>query len=767
LRLLYLSAAWVSGIYLASAAGPPWLYPVLVFALLAAGLLFFLSRRPRWLLLALSLGLFLAGLLRGSAGGAEDSLGVYLGRTVALQGKVAAEPRLRGKAQEFLLEARGVKADGESRPARGKVMVVAPFLPEYHYGDVLELRGKLEPFPGRRAASGVMLYPRIELISKGGGGLLRPVHLLRRRLSGALERYLGWPQEALAQAFLLGIRGDIPRSLRDAFSRTGTAHLLAISGLHVGVLLGILLSFGAWALGRHRPYYLLLAFLGVWFYALLSGLRPPAFRAAIMGSLLLAGEYLGRPGAPAGALAFAAAFMAGIEPSLLRDVSFQLSFLAMAGLVFLTPHFKKLLAPVRPPYLQDGLAYTLGAMTATFPLVAYYFHILSLVSLPATLITLPVLPGIILASAAVAGFGLALPPLAYPAAWLDWLLLSYLMITVKGLASLPGAFLRVQPFSPSWVWLCYATMAGVTWLLHAGRVPRALWRKLSPVLFSPKPAWGLLPAALLIWAVYLALPDPRLSVAFLDVGNGDAVLVQKGLRQVIIDGGPAPERLLSGLSRRMPFFDRTIEVVVLTHPDADHMRGLIEVLRRYRVNLVLEPGWPSHTLLYGEFRHLVEEKGVPLVEARAGQRFSIGADIVFEVLHPQDVWLEGTGEDEDNNGVVLRLDTGERSFLFTGDLRVYGERELLMRRSRLRADVLKVAHHGSVTSTSRDFLAVVRPRAAVISAAGRHGLPHPEVISRLQEFVGPNLFITADRGTVEFLTDGRRLWVRTERRPPR
>ena len=277
---------------------------------------------------------------------------------------------------------------------------------------------------------------------------------------------------------------------------------------------------------------------------------------------------------------------------------------------------------------------------------------------------------------------------------------------------------------------------------------------------------ALLVPSLLVWIAYFTLPDSRLRVSFLDVGQGDAILIQQGSRQILVDGGPDPQRLVLALDRRLPFWDRSLDGIVLTQPQADHMAGLIEVLRRYKVGWALEPGVPSSTEGYKEWRRLVVERQIPPFEARAGQKILLGSQASIEVLHPQQDFLKDTGEDVNNNSVVLRLEAGEVSLLLTADIQGEAEQELLFRSARLRSTVLKVAHHGSVTSTSAAFLAVVQSQVAVISLAvdNPFGHPSPQVIDRLTQMLGQNrVFITSERGDIDLITDGRRLWIKTER----
>jgi len=277
----------------------------------------------------------------------------------------------------------------------------------------------------------------------------------------------------------------------------------------------------------------------------------------------------------------------------------------------------------------------------------------------------------------------------------------------------------------------------------------------------------LLLIAILVWSVALTMPDNKLHVTFLDVGQGDAILIQTPNHQnILIDGGPDPQKINLELSKKLPFWDRTIDLVISTQPQADHITGLVEVLQRYKVKWVLESGVTYDSYIYKEWLNLIEEKQINREIATAGQVIDSGSGIEIEVLNPPAKLFQETSDDVDNNGVVIRLSWGKVSFLFTADIRNEAEFELVSQRANLKSTVLKVAHHGSKTSTSPQFLAAVDPEIAVISVGGNNtfGHPSPEVVERLVNRLSEEkVYRTDKKGTIEFITDGERLWVKTER----
>jgi len=341
-----------------------------------------------------------------------------------------------------------------------------------------------------------------------------------------------------------------------------------------------------------------------------------------------------------------------------------------------------------------------------------------------------------------------------------------MLLVVKAFTAIP--FIEDGSVDTTLLWVYYSALALFIWLISNREKALGLVPKADNFISGLPRKWvipPLLVVAILASLTAATMPDDNLHISFLDVGQGDAILIQRGSQQVLVDGGPSPQAIGLALGEKMPFWDRTIELVVLTHPSADHVAGLVEVLHRYKVKQVLYPDLDFKSNIYDEWCSLLEEKDIKCTLAQAGQRIDLG-EVIIGVLNPQIPPFTGTGSDIDNNGVVLRLEMGEVSFLLTADIMWEAEFELIDRRASLTSTVLKVAHHGSATSTTAEFLAVVNPELAVISVGESNTFGHPtkEVIDRLEQKLGSeNIYRTDDNGTIEFITDGERLWVRVER----
>jgi competence protein ComEC len=577
------------------------------------------------------------------------------------------------------------------------------------------------------------------------------------------------------------------------FTRTGTAHLLAISGLHLSIITGILVTIGTLAFGKRYYIYIWFALLVIWLYAFLTGLRPPIVRGTIMGSMFLVAELLGRQRNAATALAFAAAIMIGLNPLILWDAGFQLSFLAMTGLVIIYPRLRDkykesiMAENVRSNTTSriyaatfDCLAITMTAILMTLPVIAYHFDIISITGLPATFFALPALPGTVI-SAAIAGIlGLFSPLLGLLAGWFAWLFVSYLILIIKIFNALPFTAIETSGILLWHIWFYYGLLTAIFLTVCNKHRLRNLVDRISPVtkhytiialqhiISIPKKytAPPLLIITILVWTIAINIPDNRLHVSVLDIGQGDAILIQTPDRQdILIDGGPDPQKLSYELGKKLPFWDRSIELVILTQPQSDHLAGLTEIVQDYEVLQIMETPLTYDSALYTHWKSLIEEKNIPCTYVNSGHTIELGNNIYMELLNPQSPLLLNTSDDINNNSLVIRLQYNEVSFLLTADIHNEAEYQLLSNRANLKSTVLKVAHHGSNTSSSTGFVATVDPEIAVISVGrdNRFNHPHPDTIERLTEAIGKDrCYLTSISGTIEFITDGIRLWLTTE-----
>lgn len=239
-----------------------------------------------------------------------------------------------------------------------------------------------------------------------------------------------------------------------------------------------------------------------------------------------------------------------------------------------------------------------------------------------------------------------------------------------------------------------------------------------------------------------------LSVNYLDVGQGDATLIQYlGTYQILIDGGPSGKRLLPELSSIISPTDHTIELVILTHPDKDHLAGLIDVVENYSVKAVLSNGQEADTNIYRQYKEVIQNKGIQEYVFKEGSRVLLGVDLELRSYNPDLVVEEKS--DRNENSVVVRMDYGDNSFLFVGDADFATEKDIASDEENVDVDWFKVGHHGSKNSTSDEFLQAVTPKWSIISAgkSNRYGHPNEELLERLRS-VGTNILRTDEKGTI-------------------
>jgi competence protein ComEC len=346
-------------------------------------------------------------------------------------------------------------------------------------------------------------------------------------------------------------------------------------------------------------------------------------------------------------------------------------------------------------------------------------------------------------------------------AYLAWPFIAWTIAAVERLGSLPWAAVDVAGGGLA-RWLLYALGGLFLW----ARSSPERWRAFVGRLPTRALLVGLAAGAAVIWVGVARMPDGRLHVTFLDVGQGDAILIQTpDGKHLLVDGGPDPTLLPAALGRRLYPWQRSLDLVALTHPDEDHLAGLVPVAQGYRLGLVVDTRLPHDTPTGQAWQTEHATRDTPVIYPQRGTMLDLGWGVQLQVLHPGDAPLAGTASDSNNNGLVLRLTWGRASFLLTGDLEAEGEAALLRQEGlELGATVLKVAHHGSPNGTTLRFLEAVHPQLAVISvgAGNRFGHPAPEVLRRLEQ-AGAQVWRTDECGDVEVVTDGERLWVRTGR----
>lgn len=562
---------------------------------------------------------------------------------------------------------------------------------------------------------------------------------------------------ALAQALVVARKGELDEATRDAFVRAGTAHLLAISGFHVGLLALLVI----WVVGRAAPQRVATA-VGTalaWGYVALLGFPDAATRAALLLSLVTAGRLLGRPVLAAGALGSALLLLAAVDPGLAGRVGAQLSFAGALGLAvgaapacrWLTEVAERRFAVARSPRakgLIDAFGAAVVATAATLPLVAWHFERISLVSVPATLVATPLV-------------ALALPAVVATVV-LDLLALPGTDVAAAAVATaaeglLGAARLVVGLFAaPSWSSLD-VSRGGVVAAAAGGAVGALLTRGVLRVGNAARVGALAMGAAAGV-ALAPALNgggDGRLYLHVLDAGQGDALALRTpGGRWVVVDAGPPPgERVVRAMAR---LGVRRVDLLLLSHPDADHVGGLAPLVERLEVSRIVGPGTLRATGPWRSAVEIADRRGVPWGIVGRGDAWTLDG-VAFRVLHPErGAGPVGSG-DPNARSVILHVSWRGVDLLLTGDAPLGVEEGIATAAGDV--EILKVGHHGSRTSTSSRFLDRVAPEVALIPVGrgNRYGHPHPIVVRRLRD-AGVETWRTDLHGALTVVVDRTGEW---------
>lgn len=732
------AAAWLAGLHLSYTCGSPQLpWPALGLALALA----WWGRRG-----AMTLAAFFAALLLAAAQGLGEPppLEAFAGRTVEVLGRAVGHADGEGE-QVFLLSAETIRVGAQVHIVAADLLVVLGHEDReaetsIEWGDRLVLRGLLlAPTPPRNGAPGWpgnfrlrVKSERLVTVEGRGGHFDRLAASLRQRADQALRSWTGDRRAAgFLRCLLLGDRSQLPDDWARSLNAVGLGHALSVSGFHVSLLLVMGWVLTSYFPARFRRLRFLLLAAGLVLFLLLVGPRPAAFRAGIMGLVALAAMVVERPAAALNSLALAAVLLTCERPQLIGDLGFQLSFLATFGIA---------LSQLMIEEKQGSVGLRIFAALFGAELMTLFLLV------PRTGLWHPL--------------GFVFNTLAGP--WLGVLLFVGLVYLLAAAVAPP--LLRVCSGLFELLCLPLDQLAELVLPSHLTALPVAaspLVLGMLPVLFAllfrfPRSGCG---AILLILAGAMvggpARVTDRLEVVFFDVGQGDAALLVDGRDAVLVDGGgwrrgdPAGRLLVPALSQ----LGIRLRAVALSHGDLDHCGGLLGLTSYWPIP---ELWAPAATVEKGCGKELRARIPVHRPLAR-GDALTLGRWRI-EALWPE----RGTREEGNDHSLVLMARAPGGSVLLTGDIGKATEAALLRAgTAALRADVLKIGHHGSRSSSTPPFLAAVAPRWAVISAGAGNffGHPAPEVLDRLWRDGRIQVLRTDHHGQIRLaLPEGNRRW---------
>jgi len=646
----------------------------------------------------------------------------------------------------------------------------------YEYGDVLKIKGKLDKPIGQKnfgefdyelylARERIFTYINIwqekdiQKIGEDDSNFLVSFSLSARdKIKEITKQTLVPPYNYLLVGMLLGEKSFIPPYLKEVFAEAGIMHILAVSGLHVGIIAMALLAFLS-LLRLPKKLKLFTLILILIMYASITGFRPSVLRATIMFIVLIGGRLINRSRNLNISLFFAAFLILLSNPLILYDAGFLLSFIVTFFIINLSPILQELYSKI-VAWIRNPLAVSTAAWIGIFPLSAYFFSKVSIISIVSNIFIIP-LAGIAVILGFVTFFiGLISISLAGVIANINYLLLNLITLIAKLFCLLPFAYVYVAQPSIMVIILYYLTVFFIIEMFCKKTLSQKIKKKATLIVLL---------IILLIIIVQIFYPVDNLKVNFINVGEGDCILIEAPNKiNILIDGGGTPQSDFDvGSKIVIPYLRRKgineIDLLILTHPHLDHLEGLLSILRQLKVDAVLDSGFICDVSEYGEFISTIKEKNIPYYQTKSGDNYIFSKNMEMLILNPPHTSNLDNDSDFNNHSIVVKLYYKNSNFLFTGDIEREAEKRLLVWQNILNSDVLKLGHHGSKTSTTLEFLDKVNPIIAVITV-GKNNFGHPsqKVIERLEDR-NIKIYRTDEDGTVIIRTNGQEYWIKTLR----
>lgn len=703
----------------------------------------------------------------------------FSNKEVLVTGMIDSEPDIKETKVSYVLNTFEIECEGRTHKVKGKILFSTPLnneMPILEYGRNIKVSGVLNLPMGVRnpggfdyrqylAKSGICAsifagYGDIKLFGYGGTSIITKTGLyIRNRIISVINRSLPPQQAGLLCGMLIGYTSGLGEEVQQAFSDAGLSHLTAVSGMNVAFIVAPLLFLFKKLHLRQKTANIIIIFILILFVSI-TGFTPSVVRAVIMAIVVLIGQIAMREPDIYASIALAAIILFVISPYNMFDVGFLLSFGATLSLVmFYKPILKFIDFKHIPGFIKNVAAATIAAQIGTIPITAFFFNKVSLISLLSNILAVPLVEVITILGFIMAIVGQVLLFLSQLGGYINCIFLSFILFVTKLSASFPGAIVRLATPHVMIIAAYYTAFIYMLWLK-----PKYKLRLKPRVQIS-------IAAILVVILVIRLIPGNEMKVVFIDVGEGDSTFIRTySGKTILIDGGGYNSKLSKGKNIGdtviSPFlFNQgltSVDLVIASHAHDDHIQGLFPVLKIFRPDNLIIPD----TSDIKEFKALITEAkkdGVKVNSCKKGDIIKVDKYTYFEVLYP---WRDSAENTSLNNtSIVLKLHYKNMSILFPGDIEKAAENALLDSKADLSASVLKVAHHGSISSTSIEFLEKIRPLMAVVSV-GKNNFGHPsmEVLGRLEKS-GASLFRTDECGAVVLITDGNKIKVDRTVRP--
>ncbi|WBL35941.1 ComEC/Rec2 family competence protein [Tepidiforma flava] len=773
--LIGLGAAWLAGLVPVGLWGAPWWMGAAWTALAGVPAAVRGAVRPGVLAAAVLFAGAAGWRLEGALDGAPPPVAALTGRDAVVTGIVVSEPDPGELATAYDIRIERLELeDGAAVENAGLIRAWMHQYERFLPGDRVRLEGELEAAPvfdgfdyrsylAARGIGAVMWRPKSALLEPGEWSMDRQLTHLRLALDAALQRSLPEPEASLGAGIAFGRDGGLSRDVKEEFNRSGLRHLVAVSGANLVMVAALTLAVLSRAIGRNRA--LAAAALAVSGYVILAGFEPSVARAAVMTAVLFAGEAVGRPQSGLPGLALAVILLTAAWPRLALDAGFQLSAAATAGLLTFGPWLRWMVEQARrwwpaswlPGWATEVTALSLAATAATTPITWAHFGAVSVVGPLANVAVQPVVALAFWASLATSAAGLGWRAGGEFAGIVAWLPLRFILDAAATAAAPAWAAVepgRLAPAAAAGLMAALAAAAGAAYRFLPAPVPVSEAARRRAALGNRLVLGGAAGALAIFLLPGIARPEGRLALDVLDVGQGDALLLTTpGGKQVLIDTGPSGLRLARELGEVMPAWDRKVDLVIISHPQEDHIGGFPALAARFRLGSVVTNGDRNATRTGALTARAL---GGREVVAQAGDRFEFDG-VAFRILWPPE---DIPGSELNRRSLAVLAEYGGIRLLFTGDLGAAEQRALLDTLGG-GVDILKVPHHGSKNSDAA-FLGLAAGGLAVISVGSGNPFGHPHPLT-LEALGGATIARTDQDGRIRVEVRDGVIRVTTER----
>lgn len=640
----------------------------------------------------------------------------------------------------YVVRATNVNYDGIDRKVREKIQLKVLGNTYLSPGDEVSFKGVLrEPLPNTNPklynhklnllTEGIFVTitirdHSIQYITKAD---CSPIARIRygfiEKAESAFDSYLSERNSSLLKAVILGRNSYLKEENIGSFRQLGLAHILAVSGLHIGLISGILTGLLAY-LGTSGKVNKTITLGVIWLYAYIIGYPPSMIRANIMFSLLSISRIWGEAYDSINTLFFALFIMLILNPHWVFSIGFQLSFISTFFILFLTPRLKEIFYPEGSQWIKSLIA-IIALQIGLLPIQAYYFNRLSIIGIVANLLIVPLFSICLILGLFLLLFSYLVPPIAYSIGMLINFLLDIQFFAIDILSYFPYIELKVS--SPSFVGiLCYYILLfiaiGTIEITNIDKkINKAIIFYLLFLIFISS------------LSIYI---DQSIEIRFIDVGQGDSILIRTQGGDYLIDTGGDPFGNFSiGENILLPYLEKEgifkLKGIFITHYDEDHCKSLPYLMDNIKIEKIYIGYKRENNKLYEEIIYKAAEKNIPVILLKVGEVLALDDNTRIKAVGPSEDLVLNTSIGENDLSLVLLMNYYNRNILFTGDIEKIGESHLLEVLD-TKVDFLKVPHHGSNSSSSEDLLDKLEPDIAFISVGKNNmfGHPHEEVVNR-------------------------------------